>query len=39
MLLESCSGSSEASLRLCEQLSKQGAGLGKKKAVYAKSTI
>ena len=39
MPLESCLGSSEASHRLCEQLSKQGAVLGKKKAVYAKSTF
>ena len=39
MLLESCPGSSEASHRLCEHLSKQGMVLGKKKAVYAKSTI
>ena len=39
MLLESCFGSSEASHRLCEQLSKQGVVLGKKKTVYAKSTI
>ena len=39
MLLESCLGSSEPSHRLCEQLSKQGAVLGKNKAVYAKSTI
>ena len=38
MLLESCLGLSEASLRLCEQFSKQRAVLGKK-AVYAKSTI
>ena len=39
MLLESCFASSEASHRLCELLSKQGVILGKKKAVYAKSTI
>ena len=39
MLLESYFGSSEASHRFCEQLSKQGAVVGKKKAVYAKSTI
>ena len=39
MLLQSCLGSSEASHRLCEQLNKQGAVLGKKKAVFAKSTI
>ena len=39
MLLESCLGTSEASHRLCEHLSKQGMVLGKKKAVYAKSTI
>ena len=39
MLLESCLGSSEASHRWCELLSKQGAVLGKKNAVYAKSTI
>ena len=39
MRLESCLGSSEASHRSCEQLSKHGAVLGKKKAVYAKSTI
>ena len=39
MLIESCLGSSEASHRLCEQLSKQGVVLGKKKSVYVKSTI
>ena len=39
MHLESCLGSSEASYRLREQLSKRGAVFGKKKAVYAKSTI
>ena len=39
MVLESCLGSSEASHRLCEQLSKKGAVLGKKRAVYVKSTI
>ena len=39
MLLESCRGSSEVSHRLCEQLSKQEAVVGRKKAVYAKSTI
>ena len=39
MLLESCLGLSEVSHRLCERLSKQGAVLVKKKAVYAKSTI
>ena len=36
MLLESCLGSREASHGLCEQLSKQGAVLGKKKQFMQK---